>query len=52
MGDGICDACLLSKYGFDAAVGSTGANDCVRAPPGSSNLCGVLTWDDTLNSRA
>lgn len=44
-GDGICDACLVAKYGFDATTGSTGANDCVQAPPGSSNWCGALAYD-------
>jgi hypothetical protein len=44
-GDGICDACLVAKYGFDAATGSTGADDCVQAPPGGSNWCGDLAWD-------
>ncbi|WP_257460091.1 hypothetical protein [Archangium lipolyticum] len=44
-GDGICDACLISKYGFDATTGSTGANDCVQAPPGGSNWCADLAWD-------
>jgi hypothetical protein len=48
-GDGICDACLVAKYGFDAAVGSTGSNDCVQAPPGGSNFCGALSWDYSLN---
>ncbi|HEX8439056.1 hypothetical protein [Archangium sp.] len=45
QGDGICDACLVAKYGFDATVGSTGADDCVQAPPGGSNWCGALAWD-------
>ncbi len=45
-GDGICDACLVAKYGFDAAVGSAGADDCVMAPRGGSNFCGSLAWDD------
>lgn len=44
-GDGICDACLVAKYGFDATTGSSGANDCVQAPPGGSNWCGALAWD-------
>ncbi|KFE58900.1 hypothetical protein [Hyalangium minutum] len=44
-GDGICDACLVAKYGFDATTGSTGANDCVQAPPGGSNWCGALAYD-------
>jgi hypothetical protein len=45
QGDGICDACLVAKYGFDATTGSTGSNDCVQAPPGGSNFCGDLAWD-------
>ncbi|AKJ02948.1 hypothetical protein ATI61_113139 [Archangium gephyra] len=45
QGDGICDACLVAKYGFDATTGSSGANDCVQAPPGGSNFCGALSWD-------
>jgi hypothetical protein len=45
QGDGICDACLVAKYGFDATTGSTGANDCVQAPPGGYNWCGDLAWD-------
>lgn len=45
QGDGICDACLVAKYGFDATTGSTGSNDCVQAPPGGSNWCGALAWD-------
>ncbi|WP_163994824.1 hypothetical protein [Pyxidicoccus caerfyrddinensis] len=44
-GDGICDACLVAKYGFDATTGSTGANDCAQAPPGGSNWCGALAYD-------
>ncbi len=44
-GDGICDACLVAKYGFDAATGSTGADDCVKAPPGGANWCGSLAYD-------
>jgi hypothetical protein len=45
QGDGICDACLVAKYGFDATTGSSGANDCVQAPPGGSNWCGDLAYD-------
>ncbi|MFL5353703.1 hypothetical protein [Archangium sp.] len=45
QGDGICDACLVAKYGFDATTGSSGSNDCVQAPPGGSNWCGDLAWD-------
>jgi hypothetical protein len=45
QGDGICDACLVSKYGFDATTGSTGSDDCVQAPPGGSNWCGDLAYD-------
>ncbi|WP_224245005.1 hypothetical protein [Hyalangium gracile] len=44
-GDGVCDACLVAKYGFDATTGSAGANDCVKAPPGGSNWCGDLAYD-------
>ena len=47
QGDGICDACLVAKYGFDATTGSNGANDCVQAAPGGSNFCGDLTYDYT-----
>lgn len=47
QGDGICDACLVAKYGFDATTGSTGANDCVQSAPGGSNLCGDLAYDYT-----
>jgi hypothetical protein len=45
QGDGICDACLVAKYGFDATTGASGANDCVQAPPGGSNWCGALAYD-------
>ncbi|HSP79484.1 MAG TPA: hypothetical protein VLQ93_13190, partial [Myxococcaceae bacterium] len=45
QGDGICDACLVAKYGFDATTGSTGSDDCVQAPPGGYNWCGSLAWD-------
>lgn len=51
LGNGVCDACLISKYGFDADVGATGADDCVQAPKGGINYCGVLTWDYALNAR-
>lgn len=44
-GDGICDACLVAKYGFDATTGSEGSNDCVQAPPGGANWCGDLAYD-------
>jgi len=45
LGDGICDACLVAKYGFDATTGASGANDCVQAPPGGYNWCGDLAYD-------
>lgn len=47
QGDGICDACLVAKYGFDATTGSTGSNDCVQAAPGGYNWCGDLAYDYT-----
>jgi hypothetical protein len=47
QGDGICDACLVAKYGFDATTGSNGSNDCVQAPAGGYNWCGDLAYDYT-----
>lgn len=44
-GDGVCDACLVAKYGFDASTGASGSNDCVQAPPGGANWCGDLAYD-------
>lgn len=49
-GNGVCDACLVAKYGYDAAPGPGGSDDCVRAPPGQSNQCGVLSWDTKLGA--
>jgi hypothetical protein len=32
LGDGICDMCLVAKYGFDAKPGTNSADDCVVHP--------------------
>jgi hypothetical protein len=42
-GDGVCDLCLIAKYGYDVREGSAGgADDCV---PASTNECRDVAWD-------
>ncbi|GAC1355455.1 MAG: hypothetical protein NVSMB47_08930 [Polyangiales bacterium] len=39
LGDGHCDLCLIAKYGYDSASGSTSDGDCVNQGSGTSNSC-------------
>lgn len=48
-GDGICDLCLVAKYGFDAANGGTGPDDCVNYGQGTSNTCYDIGLDGGTN---
>lgn len=45
QGDGVCDVCLLAKYGHDAAPGSaSSADDCVNKGAGTTNVCADITY--------
>jgi hypothetical protein len=46
-GDGVCDLCLVAKYGYDGLPGSsTGGNDCINNGPGTQNVCANIFWDN------
>lgn len=50
-GDGICDMCILAKYGYDAVEGAAdGADDCVNNGAGTSNSCSDLAYNDTAGA--
>jgi hypothetical protein len=49
LGDGICDLCLVAKYGYDAANGGTGPDDCVNYGAGTTNTCYDIAWDGYNN---
>ena len=58
LGDGVCDLCLVAKYGFDSASGQTQDDDCVTAASGGTNYCsdlgptyknGVYQWDSVAS---
>ena len=45
LGDGECDLCLLAKYGYDAANGGTGPDDCVNKGAGTVNRCADIGYN-------
>jgi len=48
LGDGQCDLCLMAKYGYDSASGSTQDDDCVNLGTGTNNSCADLAdYDQT-----
>jgi hypothetical protein len=49
LGDGDCDLCLLAKYGYDAANGGTGPDDCVNNGAGTTNVCYDIALDGSTN---
>ncbi len=50
LGDGQCDLCLLAKYGFDSASGTTQGDDCVNAGAGTNNTCADIAWYSATKS--
>jgi hypothetical protein len=46
LGDGQCDLCLLAKYGYDSATGSSADDDCVNQGSGTTNSCADLAYYD------
>lgn len=44
-GDGHCDLCLVAKYGYDAANGGSGPDDCVNKGAGTTNSCYDLAFN-------
>ncbi len=45
-GDGVCDLCLVAKYGYDGLPGAaSGGNDCVNNGPGTQNVCANIYFD-------
>lgn len=45
-GDGVCDLCIVAKYGYDVLEGSAdGADDCVNEGAGTKSTCRDLAWD-------
>ena len=49
-GDGECDLCLLAKYGFDSASGSTAGDDCVNQGTGTTSHCADLAYYDQTSA--
>ncbi len=47
LGDGTCDLFLVAKYGYDAANGGTGPDDCVNSGAGTTNTCYDIAWSST-----
>jgi hypothetical protein len=45
LGDGECDLCLLAKYGYDSAPGTTGDDDCVNQGSGTKTYCADLLYN-------
>jgi hypothetical protein len=50
LGDGQCDLCLLAKYGFDSASGTTEGDDCVNLGTGTTNTCADIAWYSSTKS--
>jgi hypothetical protein len=50
LGDGQCDLCLLAKYGYDTASGSTGNDDCYNAGTGSQSVCADLVYSEAASA--
>lgn len=48
LGDGECDLCLVAKYGYDAANGGTGPDDCVNKGAGTTNVCSSIAYNYNL----
>jgi hypothetical protein len=50
LGDGECDLCLLAKYGYDSASGSSADDDCVNQGSGTQTACADLADYDQTNA--
>lgn len=45
-GDGVCDMCIVAKYGYDGKEGTaTGGDDCINNGPGTTNYCSDIGHD-------
>ena len=51
LGDGQCDLCLLAKYGYDAANGGTGPDDCVNQGTGTTTKCADILYSSSLSKN-
>jgi hypothetical protein len=44
LGNGVCDLCLLAKYGYDTASGSSGDDDCYNQGSGTQTTCADILY--------
>lgn len=49
-GDGVCDLCIVAKYGADARDGENGADDCAWQP-GQNKYCSDVAYDKCASTN-